>query len=313
MLGAPVTLVTADPVRRMDRALNVAVLDVGSNTVRLLVATRGATGLTPLREEREHLLLGEEVERLGRISDDKLAATARCAGRYARVARELGVDRLDVIVTAPGRQSENADELVQALAIATGASVRVLSADEEGRLAYQGAVAAAASLPETVAVCDVGGGSTELVVGTPTVGPTWWRSMNLGCVRLTERFLIDDPPGKVAVAAAAEEVERQLEGLTPPVPLVALATGGTARALRKVVGETLGAEELTLASRRIAKRSSREIAKANDLDRARARTLPAGALVLAALQRRLGVPFIVSRAGLREGVALELLATQRAA
>jgi exopolyphosphatase / guanosine-5'-triphosphate,3'-diphosphate pyrophosphatase len=304
-----VTLATADTVRRMERALNVAVLDVGSNTVRLLVATRGATGLAPLREEREHLLLGEEVERLGRISDEKLAATARCAGRYARVARGLGVDRLEVIVTAPGRQSENADELVQALAIATGAAVRVLSADEEGRLAYRGAVAAAASLPETVAVCDVGGGSTELVVGTPTVGPTWWRSMNLGCVRLTERFLVDDPPGKVAMAAAAEEVERQLKGLAPPVPLVALATGGTARALRKVVGETLGAE----ASRRIAKRSSREIAKANDLYRARARTLPAGALVLAALQRRLGVPFVVSRAGLREGVALELLATQRAA
>ncbi len=225
----------------MDRALNVAVLDVGSNTVRLLVAARGATGLAPLREEREHLLLGEEVERLGRISDEKLAATARCAGRYARVARGLGVDRLEVIVTAPGRQSENADELLQALAIATGAAVRVLSADEEGRLAYEGAVAVAASLPETVAVCDVGGGSTELVVGTPAVGPTWWRSLNLGCVRLTERFLGDDPPGKVAMAAAAEEVERQLEGLTPPLPLAALATGGTARALRKVVGEALGA------------------------------------------------------------------------
>ena len=69
--------------------------------------------------------------------------------------------------------------------------VRVLSADEEGRLAYQGAVAAAASLPETVAVCDVGGGSTELVVGTPTGGPTWWRSIDLGCVRLTERFLVE--------------------------------------------------------------------------------------------------------------------------
>lgn len=297
----------------MGHVLNVAVLDVGSNTVRLLVAARQATGLIPLREEREHLLLGEEVERLGRISDEKLAATTRCAGRYARMARELGVDHLEIIVTAPGRQSENADELVQALAVATGVAVRVLSADEEGRLAYQGAVAAAASLPETVAVCDVGGGSTELVVGTPTGGPTWWRSIDLGCVRLTERFLVDDPPGKVAMARAAEEVESHLEGLTPPMPLAALATGGTARALRKVVGEALGPEELALASRRIAKRSSRELAKANDLDRTRARTLPAGVIVLAAMQRRLCVPFVVSRAGLREGVALELLANQRAA
>ncbi|HYM64273.1 MAG TPA: hypothetical protein VES61_06305 [Gaiellaceae bacterium] len=313
LLRAPIRLMTADVLPRMLHGLNVAVLDVGSNTVRLLVAARGATGLTPLREEREHLLLGEEVERLGRISDEKLAATARCVDRYARLARELRADRFDVIVTAPGRQSENADELVQTLAVATGTAVRVLSADEEGRLAYQGAVAAAASLPETVAVCDVGGGSTELVVGTLSAGPTWSRSIDLGAVRLTERFLVEDPPGKAAMAAAAEEVERCLEGLTPPLPLAALATGGTARALRKMVGETLGEEELMLASRRIAKRSSRELAKAYDLDRSRARTLAAGTLVLAAVQRRLCVPFAVSRAGLREGAALELLAKQLAA
>ena len=93
--------------------------------------------------------------------------------------------------------------------------VRVLSADEEGRLAYQGAVAAAASLPETVAVCDVGGGSTELVVGTPTGGPTWWRSIDLGCVRLTERFLVDDPPGKVAMARAADGSRAPPRGSNP--------------------------------------------------------------------------------------------------
>ena len=255
------TLVTADVVRRMGRVLNVAVLDVGSNTVRLLVAARQATGLIPLREEREHLLLGEEVERLGRISDEKLAATTRCAGRYARMARELGVDQPRGNRHRTGTSERECRRARPSARRRYRRGREGPSADEEGRLAYQGAVAAAASLPETVAVCDVGGGSTELVVGTPTGGPTWWRSIDLGCVRLTERFLVDDPPGKVAMARAAEEVERHLEGLTPPMPLAALATWGTARALRKVVGEALGPEELALASRRIAKRSSRELAR----------------------------------------------------
>jgi len=168
-------------------------------------------------------------------------------------------------------------------------------------------------LPETVAVCDVGGGSTEIVVGTVQRGPAWFRSVDLGCVRLTERFLPDDPPGKSAVARAAEEAERLFDGMVPPLPQAALAAGGTARALRKLVGPELGAAELETAARRAAKRSSRELAKAYGIDWSRARTLAAGAVLLAAVQRRLSVPLVVARTGLREGAVLELFSEQRAA
>jgi exopolyphosphatase/guanosine-5'-triphosphate,3'-diphosphate pyrophosphatase len=287
--------------------MKVGIVDVGSNTIRLLVARQEGGALTSLREEREHLFLGEDVERNGRLSAERLIEAARCAAGYAHVARTLGTDAVEVIVTAPGRQSANGDRLVSELAAATRAPVRLLTADEEGRLAFAGAVAAAGSLPGSIGVCDVGGGSAEAVVGTVEGGPAWSRSLDVGAVRLTQRFLADDPPGKSALGRARDEVERHLEGFAPPLPQAALATGGTARALRKLVGRELGADDLAAALALLGKRPSAKIAKTFGLHERRARTVAGGAVILSCLQERLGVAFQVSRAGLREGAALALL------
>jgi exopolyphosphatase / guanosine-5'-triphosphate,3'-diphosphate pyrophosphatase len=287
--------------------VKVGIVDVGSNTVRLLVARRQRGELVALREEREHLFLGEDVERDGWLSSARIEEAARCADGYTRSARSLGACAVEVIVTAPGRQSANGDELVRRLAAATGAPVRVLTADEEGRLAFAGATASAGSLPATVAVCDVGGGSAEAVVGTRAGGPAWSRSLDIGAVRLTERFLVGDPPNLRALVAATVEVERHLEGFAPPLPQAALATGGTARALRKLVGAELEAEEFDAALGILGKRSSAKVEKIFGLHEHRARTLAAGTVILSCLQARLGVPLEVSRAGLREGAALGLL------
>ena len=287
--------------------MKVGIVDVGSNTVRLLVARRQRGRLVALREEREHLFLGEDVERDGSLSPARIEEAARRAEGYTRIARSLGARAIQVIVTAPGRQSANGDDLVRRLAAATAAPVHVLTADEEGRLAFAGATAAAESPPATVAVCDVGGGSAEAVVGTLAGGPAWSRSLDIGAVRLTERFLVDDPPGRRSLVAATIEVERHLEGFAPPLPQAALATGGTARALRKIVGWELEAAEFQAALRIFGKRSSVKVAKTFGLHEHRARTLAAGTVILSCLQARLGVPLEVSRAGLREGAALALL------
>jgi exopolyphosphatase/guanosine-5'-triphosphate,3'-diphosphate pyrophosphatase len=288
--------------------VNVAVVDVGSNTVRLLVARREGAELVALDEGREHLFLGEDVERDGRLSAARIDEAAECVAAFVHSARGLNASTVEVIVTAPGRQGANGDELVRSLVAAGGAPVRVLSADEEGELAFAGAVDAAGLVAGSIAVVDVGGGSTEIVVGTTDGGPAWSRSLDIGAVRLTARFLADDDPaGKRALAAAREEVERHLEGFAPPLPQVALATGGTARGLRKLVGRELDAEALDAALAILAKRPSAKTAKTFGLHERRARTLAAGAVVLAALQERLGVPLQVSRAGLREGAALALL------
>ena len=289
--------------------MRVGIVDVGANTLRLLVATRSDCGLAePIREDRRQLGLGEELERSGgSIGEDKLEAVGIVARAYVRRARKLGAAETIVLVTSPGRQAANADELVTTLRDATRCDVRVLDADEEGSLAWFGAVAAAQDLPETIGVCDIGGGSAQPVVGTRDGGPSWARSIDLGSLRLTKRCFRHDPPTRDELDEARAEVRRSLAELTPPLPLAALATGGTARALRRVVGDRLGEAELAVAVRKLAKRSTRQIAKELGVDRARARTLTAGAVLLSEVQRRLAVPLFTARGGLREGAALMLL------
>jgi len=287
--------------------VRVGVVDVGANTVRLLVAARDGGRLVSVREERVQLGLGEEIERTGAISEDKLEETAATAANRVRRARKLRCAAVEVLVTSPGRQAANGRELVARLVDATGASTRVLSAREEGELAWHGAIAAAGEMPSTVAVCDVGGGSAQIAVGSQTEGPGWVRSVDVGSLRLTRRAFGEDPPTDAELNRALDEIDDAFAEIAPPLPLVALAVGGTARALRRVAGETLGPRELEAALGVLRHRSSRQVAKTYRLDRQRARTITAGALILAEIQRRLHVPLEVGRGGLREGAALMLL------
>jgi exopolyphosphatase/guanosine-5'-triphosphate,3'-diphosphate pyrophosphatase len=293
--------------------MRVGVVDVGANTLRLLVAERTPEGLQAIGEERLRLGLGDDVETGGSISGRKLGQAAEVAAGYVRRARKLGCARTEVLVTSPGRQASNGDDLLEALAASTGVPCRVLSAEEEGGLAWRGAVAATDGLRETVAVCDVGGGSTQLVVGTLGSGPAWSRSLDLGSLRLTRRAFHDDPPTPDELGHAERLAAKLFAELAPPLPLSALATGGTARNLRRVVARELGADELETAVRRLGKRTAKEIVKTYGVDESRARTLTAGAILLRSAQRRLGVPLVVARGGLREGAALALLAEEQAA
>ena len=293
--------------------MRVGVIDVGSNTVRLLVASVVGDSVRTLREERMHLGLGAEILRHGRVPAAKLDKVAEVTGEYARIARKLGVRELETVVTAPGRQGDEPERLLDTIGRATGGDVRVVSPEEEGRLAFTGAVSRAHLGEAIVAVCDVGGGSTEVVVGTELLGPAWVRSVDLGSLRLTAALLPSDPPAAAEIEAAQSAVRDAFEALEPPRPEVALATGGSARAVARIIGREYGPDELDRVVEILARRPAGESATKLGVRPERARTLLAGALILTEVSRRLDVPFTPARGGIREGAAFQLAARQLAA
>jgi exopolyphosphatase/guanosine-5'-triphosphate,3'-diphosphate pyrophosphatase len=277
--------------------MRIGVIDVGSNTTRLLVASSAADGLVPLESEKVRLALGEEIERHGVVSDVHVASAAKAVAEMARIARRERVDLLDVFLTAPGRQAGNSAELVAALTRAAGAQARVLTKDEEGTLAYRGAVLTASiTLPERIAVCDIGGASTEIAVGSPGGDPDWIESVDLGSVRLTAR-----------AGDMRNEAEDAFAHLDPPIVEAALVVGGSARAARRLVGAELGETELVEALQIVETTSPRQVAERFGVDRARAEILPAGLILLAEVQRKLGVSLHVCSGGIREGAVLASL------
>src|SRR5438309_3162076 len=153
---------TADPPSRM-RRMRVAVVDVGANTLRLLVAEPDARGgFVPVREERRRTGLGEDVERSSRLTPEKIERSAEAARKEVRRARKLGAARIEIVVTSPWRSAENGQELITALKRATGLRVQPLSENDEAELGFVGALSRTHGDAEPVALCDGGCGSTQI-------------------------------------------------------------------------------------------------------------------------------------------------------
>lgn len=281
--------------------VRIGVVDVGSNSTRLLLCEAAGGELVTVEKERVRLALGVEIEQAGVVSETSIAAAAKAVGKLCGIARRGGAEALDVFLTAPGRQSANSADLVERLARTARHSVRVLSKEEEGRLAYAGAVATVdVALPSRIAVCDVGGASTEIAVGGVGEDPGWIESVDLGSVRLTAR--VDGPAERRA------EAERAFAHVEPPAVELALAVGGSARAARRLVGPWLGRAELEEALRIVATKRPETISRRYDVHRTRVRILQAGIVVLAEVQGKLGVPLHVCDGGIREGAVLASVA-----
>ena len=286
--------------------MHVAVVDVGSNTIRLLVGARDGDRIAEIVRGKRVVGLGADVERSGAISAPKLAETVECVACFVEDARSAGAELIDVVVASPGRQARNASQLIHLLSRATKIEARVLSREDEARLAFEGALAGITPRG-AVAVCDVGGGSAQVAIGTVEHGPAGLRSVDLGSLRLSARIPHGDPPGRKELAVLRSEARAAVSALTPPLPGGAVAVGGTARSLRKLVGPSLGPGELDEAFDLLRRTPAAELAGRYDIDLWRARALPAGTAIVAALQSLLGVSLEVGRGGLREGVVLELL------
>ena len=289
-----------------------ACIDIGSNTTRLLVAEPSDDRLRELLTQRAFTSIGKAMSK-GRIPSAKIAEIAEVVSTQGRLAGQLGALETLVVATAAVRSAKNRREFELAVEEESGLSVRVLSEEEEARLAFLGATRTF-SVPLTgpVAVIDVGGGSTEVVVGTMADGASWSESFRIGSAFLADSYLHSDPPAAAELTSARLHASGMFEGLRVPEALHAVATGGSANALRRLVGAELGFETLERAVRLLASRPAAEVAKRFELDPERVRVLPAGALIFEELMTRVGLPLSVSKGGVREGVIIDLLTGERA-
>ena len=289
-----------------------ACIDIGSNTTRLLVADAGEGRLRELVTQREFTRIGKSLGNGSVIPPEKIAETAEVVRTQAALAAEAGADRIVAVATAAIRTAHNRDELVSAVEEAGGMELSVLSGEEEARLSFVGATR---TLPEpragTVAVVDVGGGSSEIAIGLADGEMTWSESFRIGSGFLADAYLRSDPPSVDELDKVRRHVEATLEGLEPPEAASAVAVGGTATSLRRLVGAELEHETLERGIRVLSSTPIGEVAQRFELDSERVRLLPAGILILAAISDLLRLPLRIARGGLREGILLELVEGRR--
>lgn len=286
-----------------------AVIDIGSNTTRLLVAQKRGAGFRPLLSHRVYNRLGRDLEPDGAISAPQIEALAATLSTQLELAGVLGAGSVKAMATAAIRDASNSEELTKRVKQQTGLKVKVLGEDEEARLAFLGAThALPSSEGATIAVIDVGGGSTEVAVGSLEDGVRWSTSFRIGSGLLTDRFIAEDPPAVVELDAVRESVERTFSDFNFPEIEQAIAIGGTASSLRRLVGNVLEHETLERAIRLITQYDTETVAEEFALDPERVQVLPAGVMILEVLGDRLGQPLKIGKGGLREGKLLELLA-----
>jgi exopolyphosphatase/guanosine-5'-triphosphate,3'-diphosphate pyrophosphatase len=259
--------------------------------------------------QRVYTRIGKSLGRDKVVPPEKVEEVAAVAERQVRHARELGAERVRVVATAAIRQAANRDELVGAIERASGVRADILSDEDEARLAFAGATRMMATPAEgAIAVVDVGGGSTEIAIGTLADGVTWSQSFRIGSGYLADAYLRSDPPGAGELDAARHHASGVFEGLQTPPAERAVACGGSAASLRRMAGAELTHDALERAVRLLASAPRAEIAERFELDPERVQLLPAGVLILDAVSTVLGTPLKIGGGGLREGVVLELAA-----
>jgi exopolyphosphatase / guanosine-5'-triphosphate,3'-diphosphate pyrophosphatase len=291
-----------------------ACIDIGSNTTRLLVADAADGRLRELVNERAFTRIGRSLGDRGAIPGAKIAETAEVVARQVEVARELGAAQIVAVATAAIRNASNRDELRAAIERAGDMRLEVLTGEEEARLCFVGATRTLpAPADGTIAVIDVGGGSSEIAIGQPGGRVAWSASFRIGSGFLADSYLHSDPPAVDELEELRRHVAGAFEGLEPPAADSAVAVGGTATSLRRLLGGEIAHESLERGIRVLSTTRIADVAARFELDPERVRLLPAGILVLEAISDLLRLPVRIARGGLREGVLLELVEGRRLA
>ncbi len=291
----------------------LAAIDIGSNTVHLIVAATDGAHLTVLADESIFVRLADGVWSMGYITETRIRATVDAINHLAGVAHGFGAERIIIVTTEVARQARNTSELISTVRVMCGIEPLVLSGLDEATLTFHG-VTHGRHLPSSVAVADLGGGSLEVIIAELSYG-TWRTSLPLGSAFMHERFALGDPPLPEAVALLRAYLTETLAAIAQLSRVEELlVSGGTVNALMRLVQQIQG----RAAGDRVLRRGDLDAALAVMLAQPaelvaaqyrlrleRARLLPAGTIVLAALVDRLQLPgILVSPAGIREGIVL---------
>ena len=283
-----------------------SVIDVGSNTIHLLVGEVEGGEVLPVTGEKFSARLGAGVEKTGRLEEGRLALAAEAINFFSRIAALNGAPSPEVLATSAVRDAENGDELVDRVGETTGLKMRLISGKKEAELGFRGALSALHKRPEKVVVVDLGGGSAQLILGDESGEIEERVSLPLGTNRTTERFVRADPPTDEELEGLRDHVSKMLPawdvGAAPVV-----AVGGSARAMLKVTSDALTVERLRKLSGETRTRPSGLLAREHGLTPERALVLPAAITTLATVLETYGKnELTVARGGIREGTLLAL-------
>jgi exopolyphosphatase/guanosine-5'-triphosphate,3'-diphosphate pyrophosphatase len=305
--------------------MRVGVIDMGTNSTRLLLADVDGGEITELERVLTTTRLGAHVDRDGRLAETAMGRTRKAVTGYVERAREVNCDVIFASGTSAVRDSANGEAFMQSLARDLGIPARVLSGDEEARATFRGVTSAQPAIGRT-AVIDVGGGSTELVVGegAHVLGAV---SLQAGCVRMTERWLGDNDVGPDQLTVAREEIDNLIDRHVAPDLLLPLETdpiavAGTATTLAaielglpgydsaKIHGQRVRRDAIATWIAKLAPLTAEQRRAAHPaIEIGRAPVIIGGALVLLAMLDALHADaYIASERDILHGLALGLAA-----
>jgi exopolyphosphatase/guanosine-5'-triphosphate,3'-diphosphate pyrophosphatase len=285
-----------------------AAIDIGSNTTRVLVAEPAEGQLKKVMEQRAYTRINSALGKKGEVLPAKIEEVSELVATQVRLARELGAEQIRAVATAAIRDAANGEQVADEIAAASGVAVDILSEVEEGRLAFIGATKGLGHpVDGKIGVVDVGGGSTEVILGTVSSGVEKVHSWRVGSGVLADELITSDPPSAAEIRRIRDRVEDVFEGVEFEHPAQAVAVGGSATSLRRLVGTVLEYETLERGIRVLSADPAADVARRFELDPQRVRILTTGVLLLEKVSELLGQPLQIGKGGLREGVILDLL------
>ena len=303
----------------------VAAIDCGTNSIRLLIAeSKPGGGLVELDRRTEIVRLGQGVDATGEFHPEALRRTFAATESYAKIIQDAGVpaDKIRFVATSASRDARNRDEYFEGVHRRLGVLPDVISGDTEAGLSFTGALTGVQPEGDPVLVMDIGGGSTEFILGSSDGAMNSAISLDIGSVRLTERFLRKNPPAEDDLARAAAHVDGMLDDSGIDFGSVGtwIGVGGTVTTLAGVYLELehydreqvhwsgIPIKDVGALLRRLSSLDVQEIRALPSMHPGRADVITGGALVAARVAERLHVPdLIISETDILDGIALDLL------